>query len=242
VHVWRAALGRPERVRELLLRKLSEEERDRAKDILPAAARERWSTARALLRVILGRYLGLGPEDVALSADPDSKPVLRVGVGTSPPGFNVSHSGDVALFAVGGGPVGVDVERIRDDVDTERIAGRLFSPTEQSELEKLPETDRRRAFFAAWTRKEACAKAVGEGVAVFSGFTVPLADQQHGELVLDAGDGLPDGPWSLWDLAPKPGYAAAVAAQGGGLALRCFDLTPAEERQLRGPLPRLRGD
>jgi len=242
VHVWRAALDRPERVREALTRRLSDDERDRAQRILPARARARWAATRALLRVVLGRYLGVPPEEVALSDGPGG-PLLRVESGVTPPSFNLSHSGDVALFALTRvGRVGVDVERITDDRDTERIAGRLFSGAEQSELEAFPDGERRRGFFSGWTRKEACAKAVGTGLATpFAGFSVSVAPLDHGELVPDSGSGLPGGPWTLWDLSAGPGYAAAVAAEGSGLALRCLDLTPGEKMLLRGRFPRPAG-
>jgi 4'-phosphopantetheinyl transferase len=242
VHVWRAALDRPERVREALTRKLSTPERDRAQHILPTRARERWAAARALLRVVLGRYLGVRPEDVALSDGPHG-PLLQAASGMAPPSFNLSHSGDIALYALTDTRrVGVDVEQITDR-DPERIAGRLFSAAEQSALQEFPKGDRRRAFFSGWTRKEACAKAVGEGLAAsFAGFSVSLAPGEHGQLVPLAGDGLAGGPWTLWELTLGPGYAAAVAAEGSGLALRCLDLTPGEKKLLRGRFPRPAGN
>jgi 4'-phosphopantetheinyl transferase len=241
VHVWRAALDRPERVRERLAGKLSADEHARAQQIVAARDREHWTVARALLRVILGRYLDASPEEVALIAERGGKPVLAAGSGSKPVSFNLSHSGDIALYAVTGARrVGVDVERVRDDVDTERIVGRLFSPAERAVLQELPEPERREAFFSGWTRKEACAKAVGEGLAaLFSGFSVSLAAREHAELVPEPGDGLPGGPWTVWDVTPRTGYAAAVAAEGSGLALRCLDLTKGEKLLLRGRFPRL---
>jgi 4'-phosphopantetheinyl transferase len=243
VHVWRAALDRPERVRERLAEKLSRDERARAKRIRPARDRERWTVARALLRVVLGRYLGVSPAEVGLGGDPGGKPVLAAGSDQAPVSFNLSHSGDVALYAVTGARrVGVDVERVRDDVDAERIAARLFPPAERAALQELPEPDRREAFFSGWTRREACAKAVGKGVAaLLAGSGVSLPAGEHAELGRASGDGPPGGPWTVWDLAPKPGYAAAVAVEGSGLRLRCLDLTKGERILLRGRFPRPAG-
>jgi 4'-phosphopantetheinyl transferase len=240
VHVWRAALDRAERVRGLLAGKLSEAERARAEQILPPGRRERWVVARSLLRVILGRYLERGPAEVELGVDSIGRPILVSTSSSTPVSFSLSHSGGVALYAVTAGKrVGIDVERIRDDLDTERVAGRVFSPAQQAALQQLSESDRRVAFFTGWTRMEACAKAVGQGIAsLVPGLRVAPTAQAQAALVFEPGDGLPGGPWSLWDLAPKPGYAAAVAVEGSGLALRCLDLTKEEKIALRGRFPR----
>jgi 4'-phosphopantetheinyl transferase len=138
-------------------------------------------------------------------------------------GFNLSRSGSLALYAVTGGErVGVDVERMRDDVDALRVADRLFSPAERQALRRLPASRRRAAFFSCWTRKEAYAKALGSGLGLrFSSFTVSLAPAPAAPL---RADGRPS-DWKIWDAAPARGYAGAVAAEGGELDLRRWEIT-----------------
>jgi 4'-phosphopantetheinyl transferase len=60
--------------------------------------------------------------------------------------------------------VGVDIERVRDVGDIEDLAEACFSPVEQAALAAVPVAQRRWAFFAGWTRKEAFLNALGEGL------------------------------------------------------------------------------
>lgn len=96
----------------LAARLLSEEEDARAASIVRLAQRRRYTIARSVLRILLGRTLGLEARDVPLASDEHGKPILanrahgRIG-------FNLSHSGDLALIAIGPQPaIGVDIEPI----------------------------------------------------------------------------------------------------------------------------------
>jgi 4'-phosphopantetheinyl transferase len=71
-------------------------------------------TARALARHLLAQRLGRPPTDIALAADPRGKPGLAVPAGWH---FNLAHSGDHVLAAVGPQPLGVDVEACPRQVD-----------------------------------------------------------------------------------------------------------------------------
>jgi 4'-phosphopantetheinyl transferase len=237
VHVWRAALDRSGGVRERLTAKLSNEERGRAERIAVVDGRERWVVGRGLLRVVLGRYLNIAPEAVAIRTDPAGKPRLAGEADSRALSFNVSHSGSLALFAVSGGArLGVDVQEERE-LDADQIARRWFSPAEREALEALPQADRRAAFFSCWSRKEAFAKAVGQGLLLsLSSFTVSVGCGGQPELISP-----PQGhgsQWTLWDLAPGAGFAGAVAVEGASGRLQCFDLTEREAAFLRGEFPR----
>jgi 4'-phosphopantetheinyl transferase len=76
----------------------------------------RYIVARGALRLILARYLAISPARVAFHYGLHGKPSL---VSPSPGGaleFNLSHTDDIALYAVTRGiPLGVDVEGIRLD-------------------------------------------------------------------------------------------------------------------------------
>ena len=69
--------------------------------------------------------------------------------------FNLSHAGGIAVVAVSDCDIGVDIEFIRDDVDTQRIAERFFAPTD------IKNED----FFSLWTKKEAYSKMLGSTLA-----------------------------------------------------------------------------
>ena len=59
------------------------------------------------------------------------------------------------------GRVGVDVERIRENLDPLALGTRFFSPQESEWLRSQPMDQRFAAFFACWTAKEAYVKACG---------------------------------------------------------------------------------
>jgi phosphopantetheinyl transferase len=68
--------------------------------------------SRWALREILGRYLALSGDQLRFETNPHGKPRLADPPGEKP-AFNLSHSRSLALVAVAGREVGVDVERIR---------------------------------------------------------------------------------------------------------------------------------
>ncbi len=183
---------------------LTEAERARARAFHFPDDRRRFTVARGVLRLLLGRCLDRDPAGVPLATGPHGKPHLA-GHALH---FNVAHSHGVALIALASDRrVGVDVERIRHDLDVLGLAARAFAPPEAAALRALPPRDRTGAFFACWARKEAYVKATGLGLSLpLDAFTVPLA---------------PDAGWSVRDLAAAPGYAAAVAAEGHGWRLAC---------------------
>lgn len=144
---------------------LSEDEKARAQRFHFDRDRRHFSAARGLLRIVLAGYLGAQPQALRFRYLEKGKPELAEPSGASALTFNVSHSGGVALFGVTQGrPVGVDVEKIREDFDTEAIARRFFSAREQEQLAALPQDQRHRAFFRCWTLKESFIKALGEGL------------------------------------------------------------------------------
>jgi 4'-phosphopantetheinyl transferase len=178
--------------------------------------RRRFIVARALLRSLLARYLTQDPAELRFAYNAFGKPLLSTRSGVS---FNVSHSGRLALLAVAGGDtVGVDVERLRRDFDFRPIARRFFAPREVATLEALPPWERRRAFFACWTRKEAVVKAHGSGLSLpLDTFEVSLAPDAP-PAVLWTGWNPAEAPrWSLRELEPAAGYLAALAVRADGL-------------------------
>ena len=74
-------------------------------------------------------------------------------------GFNLSHSSDLAIYAVGWNrSIGIDVEGIRTNFQVEDIASNYFSPNELHSLMLAPPELRAESFFACWTRQEAYIK------------------------------------------------------------------------------------
>ena len=138
--------------------------------------------------------------------------------------FNLSHSHGKALYAISRGrEVGVDLEFIRCDLEAEQIAERFFSHSEIETLRALPPSLRKYAFFLCWTRKEAYIKARGEGLSMsLDQFDVSLTPGKPAALLRTNPDSDEALRWSLRDLKPASGYAAALAIRGSDFTLSCW--------------------
>lgn len=200
---------------------LSADESERASRFHFAEDRQRFILAHASLRRILSRYLRREPQEIIFSANKYGKPLLTEGNIE----FNLSHSGDYALVAVSRERnVGVDIEKIRSDIEIENLASRYFSPREISELTALPPEQRMHAFFHCWTRKEAYIKAQGLGLSLpLDSFDVALALGSAAILRATRPDPNEAARWSLRSLDVDSEYAAAAAVEGRELEFRFFN-------------------
>jgi 4'-phosphopantetheinyl transferase len=222
VHVWRAALDPAASCVERLQHTLSVDELQRAARFHFPRDRRRFIVARGALRNILGRYTGVPPSELRFRYSAYGKPTLAdIEDGLR---FNISHSHEVALFAVTRGrEVGVDLEYLRMDVACEEIAEHFFSARERASLRALPMEVKHQAFFNCWTRKEAYIKAHGEGLSLpLDQFDVSLAPGEPAALLATRHDHRDVWRWSLQALMPGPGYAAAVVVEGQGWHITCW--------------------
>ena len=216
--VWSASLDEPAGIPGQLAALLAFDERERAACFHFARDRDRYTVARARLRILLAGYLQCAPEALKFSYGPRGKPELARP--QSDVCFNVSHSHELALYAIGRGrALGVDIEWMRDGVAESGVAERFFAADEVAALHKLPIAQRRSGFFACWTRKEAYLKARGDGIAVeLDSFSVSL--EPGGQAQLRRGEQIER--WRLAALEPASGYQAALCAEGGDWRMRCF--------------------
>jgi 4'-phosphopantetheinyl transferase len=92
----------------------------------------------------------------------------------------------------------------------------VLSEREQVALRALPADRQAEAFFSAWTSKEACLKATGEGIgeSLARVEVLPGPDDAPRGLRV-AGDAAAGAGWSLYGLAPAPGFVGALAVRGG---------------------------
>ena len=163
VHVWAVRLDSPPAHIDALYATLSADERERSSRFHFDRDRRRYICARGVLRQLFSRYLDAAAEEFTFSYGPSGKPSLG-GRFRGALTFNVSHSDDLALIAIGRDiELGVDVEAVRALDDADGIASRFFAPGENERLRSLPDGIRTGAFFACWTRKEAYLKALGSG-------------------------------------------------------------------------------
>lgn len=224
VHVWRVCLNPDGLPLQQLWGVLSPDEQRRAGKFHFQRDREHFVAARGALRVILSRYTGATPHSLRFSYDSFGRPSLVAETGSTPPHFNVSHSGGVALYAVADvREVGVDIEHVREDLAGLEIAERFFSPHEVAALRALPPEERAAAFFDCWTRKEAYIKARGEGLShPLHLFTVSLAPGHPAALLRTDDDPQEAARWSLVELFPGEGFRAALAVKGEAPSVLCW--------------------
>lgn len=227
VHVWRAFLDAPASHVRYLKTLLSEDEQQRSENYYFDDDRRRFIAARGMLRTIISRYIELTPRHIRFTYGPHGKPAL-VNVQNRPGlTFNVSHSDELALYAITcNSSVGIDVERIRDDLELVQLARQFFSPREYAILRSLPSTMKPAVFFNCWTRKEAFVKAIGEGLTYpLDTFDVSLTPWAPARLIHVRDNQEEARHWSLHAISPAPEYAAALVVEGNGWPLRYWTST-----------------
>ena len=214
-HLWwaRRSDAHPE-----LAELLDREERRRATAFYHSADRDRFTVGRALTRLALATYLAEPPGGILIDSKcdrcgrPHGKPRLASGAGGIE--LSISHSGERVVVAVAcDSPLGVDVEPVPPYLATEELAAQVLTAEEVAVLSSLEEAERATAFLTYWTRKEAVAKATGQGLALtLRAFSVspPGAPAR----VVTREEGLWQGPMLLHDLDPGPGHVASLAVMG----------------------------
>jgi 4'-phosphopantetheinyl transferase len=203
-----------------LVRMLDDEERRRAERFRFEEHRRRFVVRRGMLRLVLSRHTGTGPEMLRFARGAGDKPALAGPEGNMLK-FSASSSGGLGAVAVARDrELGLDLEQIRPNGDHNLIASSEFSAEESDWLRQLPEAKRLVAFYQLWTCKEAYLK--GKGV----GLTVPLNDfaislsQEAPRLAWSKLDSSDPERWSLQPLSIEPGFVACLATEGGCRAVR----------------------
>jgi 4'-phosphopantetheinyl transferase len=187
---------------------LSHEEQRRASRFVYDEHRSEYVAAHAILRILLGRYLGCAPRNVELKQDLHGKPMCDRNCGLT---FNLSHTDGAVVIAIAAShDVGIDVERVRPIADAGHLVERYFSALERDRFLALPESERDDTFCRLWTRKEAYVKALGQGLSQqLDSFEVTLDREERFRVTPAA-----PGPWSFFHLDPWPGFVGALAVHG----------------------------
>lgn len=228
VHVWRAYL--PAHLPRLvaLANLLSADEQMAAARFHFAPDRERYILTHGLLREILHVYLAIAPERLHFTFGHHGKPSLDEAVNGGWVRFNLSHAQDMTLFAFcRDQELGIDIERIRYDIEYERIARHVFSPYEITTLLALPRHEHTEAFFRCWTAKEAFVKGLGGGLSIpLHQFDCAFAPGSPAAILATRPDASQASRWTLARLEPGPDYVAALAVDGRIAKLECWQVEP----------------
>lgn len=186
--------------------------------------RRHYVASRGLLRRLLGAALDKPASALVFEYGAHGKPAISAAfLQGRALCFNLSHSAGWAMFALAWDrEVGIDLEsatRLKRDVNgLTGLAARVLSPRELVIWQALPDAAAcDAAFLRAWTRKEAYAKATGQGlfdeltrievaldaVAPESSLTL-RSSPQEGEITRH---------WVLHDLSAPDGFTAALAVE-----------------------------
>jgi 4'-phosphopantetheinyl transferase len=203
---------------------LSPDETARAQALRFERDRRRFVNARVLLRRLLAAYIRAEPAEVRFAYGAYGKPALAAPASGAHLQFNLSHSGALALYAVSRcGPVGVDLEQIRELDDMELIATQYFSATDNYRLQSMRAEEKRIEFFRLWTQCEALGKGRGvdldEALRSQSLDFSPMSWRPRGEIARET-----ELAWSVTHVRAAKDYLAAVATGGAKMRLNCRTL------------------
>jgi 4'-phosphopantetheinyl transferase len=230
LQVWRVRVDRsPDRL-EAAMRMLDDAERHRGARFRDAADRARYVIARGSLRRLLATQLGVSNSRLVFGANAFGKPLLIAPAAGLH--FNTSHSGDWILHAFDPlNPVGIDVEAVRPELGNVADFAIALSPEERFRIARLPQRDRPLAVARTWVRKEAYAKAIGEGMSR-SPARINVGADATGKPCLLYDRNRPPTPhrWTFRDIAMDEHHVACLvysrgddpAALGRAVAVRDF--------------------
>jgi len=223
IELWWTRVSSAKNSLDRMIHVLDSGERTRADRFRVPDARDRFVAAHIMLRIVIGRAVGLPPQRLQIGTRARGKPSLRNMNGSPGQFFNLSHSGDVAVVAVATSELGVDVEAHRHVANAERLAKRFFSESEQRWLSRQSRDKYEAAFFSIWTCKEAYLKAIGVGIAM------PLRaieiDPERPAIAAISNDPHTAAQWSMLraNLPLAAECAVAIRGQGWELDPRQFD-------------------
>ncbi len=190
---------------------LSPDEHSRMQRFRFERDRVQYAVCHSILRILLGRYLGLSTSSISFVKNEFDKPRLAPNLVASELAFNLSHTTRVGVLAIASGlSVGVDIEEVRP-VQPGTVE-QYFSAHEQASLARLKDSEWLEGFYNCWTRKEAILKAEGTGLNVrLDAFDVSLRPEVKAEVLCVRPDAGFTSSWHLVELRPASGFVGALA-------------------------------
>ena len=194
---------------------LSDLEIDRRNKFLLPEPKRRFALTRAALRSTVCDFLKCTNADLRFDENEHGKPFAVVQNQPSSVSFNISHSGDFGLIAIGSSiRIGIDIEQRRQRRDLETLIDTVLAPHERSAIQSVPMDRKADLFFDFWTVKEAVLKAVGVGMSGPdpSEIEVPNAILKGATSAIAQYPQLSDATWRIEKLGNQ-NFAAAIAIE-----------------------------
>ena len=143
------------------LHKISKERRERIDKYCFYADKLRSLYGEVILRLVIKQRLGLKDEEIKFGYNPFGKPYL---LNVKKFDFNLSHSGDWVVCAIGTNAIGIDIELVQQNFES--VARRCFTINEYRWLMSRNGMDRANCFCELWTLKESYIKCIGRGLSM----------------------------------------------------------------------------
>jgi 4'-phosphopantetheinyl transferase len=215
IHVWTVDLNLDHHQIHEFSQFLTSQERQRAAKFINPIHGDRWIVARGYLRRILSQYLDLTPSEIVFNYGLQGKPAVEQSNIQNNIQFNLSHSGDRAVYAISArDPIGIDLEYIHP-IAAADLVDRFFSAQEQTIFHSLPVSLQQSAFFHAWTQKEAYLKACGTGLSIPLDQIEVSIDPRTPAAIVSTRTDPTDQIWQIQQLKITPAYAGAIVVGGG---------------------------
>ncbi|MGB0847972.1 MAG: 4'-phosphopantetheinyl transferase family protein [Thiolinea sp.] len=173
-----------------------------------------YQAAHSFLRRTLSHYELVRPEDWRFNYDNYGKPSIG-NPNHNNLTFNLSHAHSMIACVVGyQNTLGVDIERHRSLDNFEDMCRLVLCEHERKHLFSLAPQIQKAMFFRYWTLKEACVKALGQGL------TIPLhslrykqASNNTWQYQLDVAPETRDRLYSFYYDLPQDNYSLAMTAE-----------------------------
>jgi 4'-phosphopantetheinyl transferase len=185
-----------------------------------ARDRRRYLITRALVRMVLSRYVSIHPREWIFSTNAYGRPdIVNAQARDAYLSFNISHTHSLIVLGVTKRrALGVDVENFRAREASIDIADRYFAPQEVAALTAAPPHQRQYRFFEYWTFKEAYIKARGMGLSLpLEKFCFYYPDDHAVEIAIQPELADDSVRWQFWQLRPTSQYLLAVCAERIGV-------------------------
>lgn len=143
---------------------LSSGERSRATAMKDELAKRRFTSGRAVLRLILADLYAVPVSAIEFDYSPNGKPFIKNPIAQARWGFSISHAGDKILIGLSQNrEIGVDIEVLTQRKNIDHVLQSLFSPLDCEWVDSGHESKRLERFYRIWCRREATLKAYGKG-------------------------------------------------------------------------------
>jgi 4'-phosphopantetheinyl transferase len=210
---------------------LDDNEQTKAMRFIQEKHRHYYVISHGKLREILSSYIHTAPEKIQFDVSTFGKPFIVADGKPHNLKFNLSHSANRMLVAVGYyDNIGVDIEVWNDKVDCHAIAKECFAEVEATYWKGLSDSAKPGAFYRFWTRKESFAKAVGAGISLGVSQVIFSVDEPARFLsVPDCYGAASD--WKVADLDFDPGISGALTVNAnniGQMSLKSLDAKTAD--------------